>query len=120
MTMTQDKDPNATALEALFAAERADVPVPSEAFMARINADARRVQHGFAEAPTVAVPRRTLWPQWSAMAGLAACLVLGVGLGGGFSLQVGAVADTYLAGGEFAAFEIFAGPLDYIALLEEG
>lgn len=119
--MTQKPDLNDAALEALFAAERAEIEAPSEAFLARVEAEALAVQSGFTPAQRPKARTRAFAvPRWSAFAGLAACLVLGIGLGGGFSGQIGAYGDYYLSGGVVTSGEVFLTGLDAFLSGEEG
>lgn len=92
MTMSE-RDREDSFLDALLDEERrvrtgADPEVSAD-LMARVLADAERVQAGFATvAPRAAPPRAGLWAQigaalggWPAMAGLAAASVCGLWLG---------------------------------------
>lgn len=87
-----------------FDAMRRSPPDPSPDFLARVMADAERAQPdapGLAQATGPAVPgigRRVvdMLGGWPALAGLAACLVLGVGIGVNPPQGVADVASYYL------------------------
>ncbi|MFN3936202.1 MAG: dihydroorotate dehydrogenase [Gemmobacter sp.] len=100
-------------LEALFAEARAEPPVPSEALLARVLADARAAQPraaGPAGSPAYRI-RGWRWRRILAPGGLAAAGLAGFWLG--YALP-GPVADLAAA----AAPGLFAEPADSLGLIE--
>ena len=83
MTMTHQND---DMLDDIFAQARDEMPVPSDALMARVLGDAASVQSAARALPTVA--KQGLWARamdaiggWPALSGLAAATVAGVWIG---------------------------------------
>lgn len=82
MNMDRDKLDDA-ALDALFDAAKADAPAPSDAFLARLNADAEAAR----PVPAPAMPRYpepTVFERlkgWFAVSGLSGAAALGVWIG---------------------------------------
>ncbi|MEQ9243915.1 hypothetical protein [Roseovarius indicus] len=100
MDEPENKDP----LTAFFDAGRAARPEPGDALMARIMADADRVQAERAEAPAPG-PRRGLFAGlaqalggWPAMAGLATATVAGLWIGVSPPSGLAGVAQDVMAG----------------------
>ncbi|MDJ0992122.1 MAG: hypothetical protein QNI90_00980 [Dinoroseobacter sp.] len=119
--MTNKPETEERTLETFFAAERETFLAPSDAFLARVAADAVKTQASIAQQAEQKIPRGAFrWPNWGAVAGLTACLVLGVGLGSGFSGQIGAYGDFYLSGGVVASEGLFPTGLDTFLTEEEG
>lgn len=120
--MTHDDKANAQLLEEAFATLRSGEPVVSEDFLSRVQADALTTQKAFEmERQHSSNSSRFLFrPRWSAWAGLAACLVLGVGLGGGFSNQIGAFGDYYLSGGLVGSGDLLTSGYTDFLLFGEG
>lgn len=125
MKMKQDDTARDAGLEAAFARARADAEAPSAEFLDRVARDALAVQREFAGQRVPARPARRLlpWPgrpRWQPLAGLAACLVIGIGLGGGLSAQLGAAGDYILSGGALVSEGVFAMSLEDALWLAEG
>ena len=75
-------------LDQLFETARQSVPVPDDAFLARITADAEAFAASAAEPVAAAAPKPWLWSQvagvfggWGGMSGLVAATVAGVWIG---------------------------------------
>jgi hypothetical protein len=106
MVMT-DKDLNGTVLDDFLAAARADMPEPSEAFLARVLADAEAVQAGFQAAIPVsrAAPRggflsglSAVFGGWAGLSGMATATIAGLWIGFAGADQLGTVAASYIGG----------------------
>ncbi|MEQ8922893.1 MAG: hypothetical protein RLN94_13605 [Roseovarius sp.] len=122
-----DEPENTDPLTAYFDAGKAARPEPGDALMARIMADADRVQAERAKAPAaVSAPERRGWPVrlaqalggWPAMAGLAAATVAGLWIGVSAPAGLTGMAQEVIAGSE-AAYLIDLDP-DATFMLADG
>lgn len=122
--MTQDKTTDAkleAALDVALADARATPPVPGDAILSRIaeaGVEVQRVRAQQARRPKAHRPR-AFWEGfrlWPALTGLAACLVVGIGLGIGFQSEIGALTAYYLTDAEGSETVLWSYEL---ALLED-
>ncbi|MEM9394245.1 MAG: hypothetical protein AAGA38_10330 [Pseudomonadota bacterium] len=122
--MTEKPKTEEQVLENFLATERDMRIQPSDDFLARVEADALRVQRSFRAPPKArTAAARGLnfgWSGWGRFAGLTACLVVGVSLGSGFSGQIGAFGDYYLSGGAVASEGLFPTGIETLLTGEEG
>lgn len=87
MTMSDFRTDDDMGLEVVFAAGRRHAPQPSDDLLARIEADALSEQAAFLERPAPAPTRsgvQSLLPAfggWLGLSGLAASVVIGIGIG---------------------------------------
>lgn len=100
MTQEPDKDLNA-ALDAALNAARANPPAPEAHLLARIDAAGLEAQSRLHKTRAGRASGFG-WPDWSALrlwpaaSALAACLVLGIGLGAQFDTELTTLTDLYL------------------------
>jgi hypothetical protein len=120
MRMT-DHDRTETEIDAMFASARSLDPVPGDDLMARILADARRMQPA-PQPVVVASRRRSFWQElvaaiggWPALGGMAAATMAGLWIG--FSSPAGLSGFTTLFLGETLAVPVYADD-DFLLLLE--
>lgn len=100
--MTQEPDKNLdAALEAALHTARANPPAPEAHLLARIEAAGLEAQTRMHK-PRAGRPSGFAWPDWSALrlwsaaSALAACLVLGIGLGAQFDSELTTLTDLYI------------------------
>ncbi|WP_425091901.1 hypothetical protein [Tropicimonas sp. S265A] len=121
--MTHDPESDLDPLLDMFSAARQDRARPSPDFMERVARDGLNVQATLVSAPKPirARPRwRISLPDWRPLGGLAVCLMLGIGLGSGFSTQLSLLGTEYLSGGIVSGGDLFLANYDDVLLLEGG
>jgi len=137
MSKTEQPMIDDAALEAFFVAARSDPPVPSDALMARIMADAEAEAHGRDATMAVAQPaRRTrrgliatvigALGGWPAMAGMVTATMAGVWFGFAAPDEVNALAggllgiDSAATATAYDLEDIVPGGTSLAAILEDG